>query len=354
MRRRSPLYGLTSGILLFVYQLRRSPEVLLWYLGFPLILIALVKYVFLAGPSAPTVGLVGPTELRGVLEDAGFKVEVYGSVEDGVLELARGSISTLLVVEDGKVRVLYSYPELRGFAMAAGDLVEEWLSGEGRRGFTLEAVEVEGTPGRTLALYTVNVVGIQALYIALYGGMVEIVTMRRDGSLKMVASSPGGGLTLSLFLAGYSLTASTASAIAVIAFSALLGAEFKGVSLSGALTAAILVLAGLSTIFLAALPLSLVIKRHETASAVAGLTGFIAMMGGGLAIPLEELPDPLAAVAQYFPMTVAVRAAGEALLGYKSPIEALASAYLLYPALIAALALGLVSYKRLMAMAVEE
>ncbi|MCE4611772.1 MAG: ABC transporter permease [Desulfurococcales archaeon] len=354
MRRRSPLYGLASGILLFTYQLRRSPEVLLWYLGFPLILIALVKYVFLTGPSAPTVGLVGPRSLENVLVEAGFKVKIYDDVEEGILDLARGSISALVVVDGGEVKVLYSYPELKGFAWAAGDVIEESLRGGGKNVFTLETIEVEEAPGRTLALYTINIVGIQALYIALYGGMVEIVTMRRDGSLKLVASSPGGALTLSLFLAGYSLTASITSATAVIVFSILLGAEFSGVSLPGALTAALLILSGLLTIFMAALPLSLSIKRHETASAIAGLTGFLAMMGGGLAIPLEELPDTIAAIAQYFPMTVAVRAAGEALLGFKPPLEALASAYPLYTALLIASALGLASYKRIISMAIEE
>jgi ABC-2 type transport system permease protein len=355
-RRPSALRGFAAGVLLFAYQLRRSPETLIWYVGFPLILLLVARAVFLGGPEPQAVGVAGPSWAAGALEEAGFDVKLYGSVSEGLEDLARGRIAALVVEGGGLgVRVLYLYPHYRGAAFGAAQALA-LASGLEPPVPVERAVGVEAlaTPERALAFYSFNVIGVQALYIALYGGMVTLVSMRRDGSLKLAASSPGGGRALMAFLAGYSLSAATISSAAVLAAAAAMGADFSGMSLSGAAAAALLVAAGLASVFLAAIPLSLVIAREESAAALAGVTGFLTMFLAGLAVPRESLPGPLAAAAALFPITAAVEAGREAVLGLRGPLEALASAPQVYAALLLAAAAGSAAYRRLISRAVEE
>ena len=347
------LRGLEAGVLLFAYQARRSPEVLLWYLVFPLVFLGIIRFALLGGPEAIVVGVVGDAPVD-ALEAEGFEVVEYDSLEEAMRDLAGGEVAAVVDYSGGSARVYYAYQSLKGVAVLAAEV----LAHGSREDLPIPVVKAplggEAELGRLMAMYSVNIIGVQAVYIALYGGMVELVYMRRDGSLKMVASSPGGAATLLAFLTGYSVAATAASSTVIIAAAAAMGANYSGVTPAGVAAAAFLLLAGMATIFAAALPLSLAIKRHETASAIAGLAGFVAVMGMGLAIPREELPEPLHSIAAYFPMTMAVEAARGALLGAAGPLEALVEPKLLYLMLAASLALGAASYRRLIAYAVEE
>ncbi|GBF09125.1 ABC transporter, permease protein [Aeropyrum pernix] len=370
-RRSGFTLGLVSGGLMTIYSLRRSPSVLLWYIGFPLLLLVIAKYIFLGGGGAPVVGVYpeGSPAYK-VLQSMGVKVEEYGSLGELFEDLSRGFIVVAVIEENGEVRVLYHGEEYsllaRGVAeaVAASRLAGSPGAGEDLRSlesllFRAAGVHVEpfkdnAGPGRALAEYSVNLVGVESLYIALYGGMVMLIAMRREGMLDLVATSPGGPRSLLGFMTGMNLTASLVTTLAILTASIALGADYSGVSPAGVLAGAFLILAGLETIFLASIPLSLLVKAEETAAALAGIAGFLLIFSTGLAVPREMLPGLLAEASLYFPLTLAVELGKDAIFASATPAEVLAEAWPLYLSLALAGLVGVLSYRRVMALAVEE
>ena len=376
MRGRRPSFrtGLYAGVLMLLYSARREPSILIWYVGFPLILLVIAKYIFIGGaPQLLPVGLYpGDGELAGVVEGlGGFEAKGYSDLEMLYRDLERGRIYIAIVSRGDSVEVLYAGEEWRGLAISLGEAlafsklygtpappgaVEEAVKAVlGLAGVRLVEVDAqEWGPGKSLALYTINLMGVEALYVGLYGGMVTIVSFRRDGTLKILAGSPGGARSLLGFLTGFNTATIAFTWAAIIAGSLLLGADFSGASPSGAGVALLLLLLGLEAVFLASIPLSLVVRRDETAAAIAGIGGFLLIFGTGLAVPREMLPDLLAQAALAFPLTLAVELGRQALFGDIPPTEALAASWPLLPILLGAGLLGFYSYKRLISRAIEE
>ncbi|BAN90442.1 ABC transporter permease [Aeropyrum camini] len=371
-RRSGFALGLASGALMTLYSLRRTPSVLLWYIGFPLLLLVIAKYIFLGGGGGPAIG-VYPRDSRvyDILESMGLSPEAAESPEELVERLRSGFIAVAILEEEGGVRVLYSSDEYaplaRGLAQAVAASIlggEVGLEGEDLRtlenlllraaGVEVERISGDSGPERALAEYSVNLVGVESLYIALYGGMVMLIAMRRERMLDLVASSPGGSRSLLGFMTGMNLTSSIVTTLAILAGSILLGADYSGVNPLGVVAGAVLILAGLETIFLASIPISLLVKTEETAAALAGIAGFLLIFSTGLAIPREMLPGLLADVSLYFPLTLAVELGKQAIFGSATPAEALAGAWPLYITLALAGIVGVLSYRRVMALAVEE
>lgn len=355
------LQGLLSGALLFLFASRRAPELLIWYLVIPLVFLLGARFVFLSPPGID-VGLYPPDEaLAAALEDAGFKVSLYNDYELMVRDLENGRIAAALDAGRDPPRALYALEEYRGVALlvaaaASGGL--EALSLAAEAAGLVERAGGQGffaAPDRALAVYTVYLVGTIALYTGLYGGMVEIISMKRRGSLRIVASRPYGAYSLLGYLAGMNTAAVAFTAAVLAAAALLLGADFRGLNPGAIPVAAALILAGLTVVFFASMPLGLVINRVETASALAGTLGFALIFATGLAIPRDLLPGWLRTLAGMSPLTMAVEASVAALFGPVNALEAIAEAGPpLAASLLASGAIGVASYRRLISRALEE
>ncbi len=352
----SALPAFVAGASLLAYQVRRTPEVLAWYVVIPLVFVALAKFVFFGGGDAVSVGVYPPGSWASeALSERGFEVVEYESLEALEKDLSRGSVAAgVLALGDG-VRVVYASSRYEGVAWGvAASLTGGWGRSEGPASVEVLPVESFETPEREIALYTVNLVGMQALYLALYSGIATLVSMKRDGSLKLLASSPGGGVALASFLAGYSLAAMALSAVAIVAGASALGADFSGLRVEGVTAALILIPLSAVSVFLASIPVSLAIRTEEAAAAISGVIGFIAIFAAGIVVPRESLPWPLSEAAAYFPLTAAIEASREALAGDASLMEAAAEAAPVYIALALAALIGVRGYRMLVSRALEE
>lgn len=355
------LQGFVSGALLFLLASRRAPEILIWYLVIPLVFLFGAKFVFLSPPGID-VGLYPPDEaLAATLEDAGFKVSLYSNYEVMVKDLENGRIVAALDASRDPPRSLYALEEYRGVALLVAASVSgglQALSSAAEAAGIAERVGSQGffaVPDRALAVYTVYLVGTIALYTGLYGGMVEIISMKQRGSLRVVASRPHGAYSLLGFLAGMNTAAIAFTAATLTVAALLLGADFKGLNPEAIPVSAILVLAGLTVVFFASMPLGLMINRVETASALAGTLGFALIFATGLAIPRDLLPEWLRTMAGMSPLTIAVEASVAALFGSINVLEAIEMAGPpLAISLLISGAIGVTSYRRLVSRALEE
>jgi len=355
--------GLATGFLYFAYSVRRSPEILVWYVVFPLLLLVGARYlVFTPGGGGIAAGVYPEAgDVVNALESAGFSVAVYGSLEAMLRDLSNARIAVAVDASTQPPRVLYTLDSYSGaalLALAAVNGVDPTviLSAVEALAGAVERVPPGplADPARALAFYAVSIIGVSALYSGLYGGFASLVEMRLNGMLRVMAGSPGGPLTLLGYLLGFNLAAVTLTAAAIIAVALLLGADYTGFNPQGALAAAILLVAGLTAVFAASMPLGLLIKRSELAAALAGIGGFALIFATGLAIPRDFLPEPLRSLAGLSPLTVAVEKGSAALLGYTSALEALLEAWPLWASLPLAAALGAAAYKKLISYAVEE
>ncbi len=353
--------SLAAGALYFAYGVRRSPELLIWYVVFPLILLLAAKYIFLSPAGGYAAG-VYPDDpgVRGALEEAGFRVAVYSDPGSMLRDLSNGRIAVAVDASREPPRVLYSLEEYRGAALLAlaalaGVNPGDVLGALGAIGGLVERVPPGplAEPGRALAFYAVSLLGVTALYTGLYGGFTALVEMRVNGMLRVVAGSPGGPLTLLGYLLGFNLSALALTAAVILAAAALLGADYSGFRLPGALAAAVMLVAALVAVFAASMPLGLLVRRPELAAALAGIGGFALIFATGLAIPRDFLPEPLRSVAGLSPVTAAVENGFAAMLGYRGPLEALLGAWPLWASLPLAVLLGAASYRRLISYAVE-
>ena len=192
-----------SGALHFAYSIRRSPELVLWYGFFPLIFLLGAKFLFFTGPGV-SAGLYPPeADAASALEEAGFRVVAYSSLEEMLEDLANGRILVAVVAGGSEPRALYSLENARGLALLALKAVRGEPLGSGAE--SLEKVEPGpfAEPRKALAVYSVMLVGMTTLYTGLYGGLVSIVHMRADGSLRVIASAPRGAASLIAYLTGF-------------------------------------------------------------------------------------------------------------------------------------------------------
>ena len=358
---RALLRGAAAGVLYFVYGVRRSPELLVWYVVFPLLLLLGARYLVFTPGGGLTAGVYPDGGgVAAALEAAGFNVAVYDSLEALLRDLSNGRIAVGVDASVSPPRILYSLDEYSGAALLALAAVNGLDPGSLLGLASLAGGIVERVPpgpladaGRALAFYAVSLVGVTALYSGLYGGFTSLVEMRINGMIRVVAGSPGGPLTLLGYLLGFNIAAVALTAIVLLVAALLLGADYSGFNPAGAIVAAVLLLAGLVAVFAASMPLGLLVRRAELAAALAGIGGFALIFATGLAIPRDFLPEPLRSLAGYSPLTVAVEKGGEALLGYTGALEALLGAWPLWASLPLAGALGVVAYKRLVSYAVE-
>ena len=223
----------------------------------------------------------------------------------------------------------------------------------------LEVRDVELTPpllytrGGVIAYYALSVVGIQVLFIGLSMGATVQIERKRDGTLKILLSSPlsPGSLFIADVVDLFFFTGiSTAS---VLLAGLLMGANYG--LLDAGEWAAILALALVGALFSSSLGLLLSLRTRtvEGASMLVNAVAFPTMFLGGLTVPKELLPRWSQAFAEVFPLTRLIDAM-RSLTVYGNGLSD--TLYYALPGIAASLALavaGWLTYRRLLQAAVE-
>ncbi len=208
------------------------------------------------------------------------------------------------------------------------------------------------TPEGLRAYYALSMVGVEALFVGLFAGVLSLNERRAEGTLPVILSSPMKPWEL---LAADTLSALAAvgvSAAAITAASLAIGADYA-VTPAKAAAAALLLAAG--TLFTVGLGLLLapIPKTPSGAGALVNAIAFPVMFAGGIIIPPYALPEWLRGFSRAWPLSITLEETRR-LLVYDAPIASvLANAAPALAATLIVYALGALVYARLLARAVE-
>lgn len=209
------------------------------------------------------------------------------------------------------------------------------------------------TRGGVVAYYTINVIGIQVLFIGLSMGSVMQIERKHDGSLKMLLASPQTPLGLFVTDLAVLFFYTAVSMAAVLLAGLVWGASYT--MLDGVSWAGIIFLTMASALFSNSLGLILALRTRtvEGASMIMNSIAFPTMFLGGLTVPKELLPHWVQFFAEVFPHTRLIDSMRSIVVYGASVTDALLQAM---PALAATLVLvvgGWLAYRRLLQSAVE-
>ncbi len=411
----SRLWAILSESYVFLKGITRYKESLFWIVLFPLIWLTIVSVIW-GSPDIPTVelGLVvlDNKSIEGVENSTTkilvdvlvgseyFKVVNVSSEQELVELIEKGELSVGLVIPEGfsenlsslrpaYVEVYYSQSTWGGFA---GNIVLGFLQGFSSRyrsisieyaekfvknytdpltykyaiiylEFIKEPIRVRSidlTPnillekGGLRAIYSILMIGIEALFAGMFVGALSINERKRSGTLKVLLASPMRSTDLLVADTVSGLLAVAITALVVIPYSwAVLGAEYKYFSPTTIIASIILV--GFGTLFTIGLGLLIapLAKTPEGASALVSGIAFPVMFVGGLAVPKEILPENIKWFADYYPLSRSIDAVRKMIVHGYSTGEALTYAL---PAVVAAIAVylaGVLVYRKLMERVVE-
>ena len=394
----------------------RDRGVLFWVVVFPILFYGLMIAIW-GSPSTPTINLGGVNldsgatlengthislggRLVETLEDTGvYRVKHYESVEALDSALRNGDIDIGLVVPENFTRSILSmntsrvtivvletqwsdyYTEIlasmvKGFSDGVRRRTIEaslqYIEGSVPEGtfsfverfyrFIIEPVNVTverekppllGTIGGVRAYYALSMLGVEVLFIGLSIGVFAIIDKKRDGTLKILLASPMRSWELFLAETLSGLLAVAASAIAIILFSLLVGAEYHITAATAATVALLVALSALFTIGFGLL-LAPLARSPEAAMALANGIAFPVMFVGGIIVPPFILPEPMQRFASVYPVSRLIEAVRQLLVYEKTPGWALSHSLPAIIGTIVVYALGFIVYSRLLARAVEE
>ncbi len=209
------------------------------------------------------------------------------------------------------------------------------------------------TSGGVKAFYALGMIGVEILFIGLSAGVSSIIDMKREGTLKIILSSPMSPweLLASFTLAG--LVVVSVSVVSILAYSLATGAKYD-LGLETALaTAALLFLAAIFTLGFGLL-LAPLARSQEAAMAIVNIIAFPVMFVGGLVVPSFVLPQSLREFARMYPLSRLLEVVRSLLL-YGIPVsEAFRMALPAVVATVVVYVVGLLVFVRLLERAVEE
>lgn len=150
--------------------------------------------------------------------------------------------------------------------------------------------------GRRVDVVTPGILALAVMSTAFTGQAIATGFERRSGALKLLGATPlpRWGLVVAKTLAVLAVEALQVVVIAAAAF--LLGWQPKG----SPLDALVLLAAGTAAFSALGLALAGLLRAEATLAAANGIY-LLLLLGGGVVIPLAQLPDGLAAVVRWLP-----------------------------------------------------
>lgn len=326
-----------SGLLSGVYGLRRMPELALWVVVFPAVILVAASLFFLGGQEAPAAGYYGPEDLASAIESAGFRAVAYDDLEAMVEDVSNGRIAAGVYMDEGRPVVAYIRP-----SRALAEALSLSIAGGNFSGVAM--VELEPGPlavrGTAIAYYSVNVAGLMTLYIGVYGGLVEVIRAKRRGLLKLVLASPLGPGGLLAFLAASLIPQVTISWATIALVALAMGADYGSLGPERLAAATLWIYVATMIAMTGSLILAPLVRVEEAAAAIASLIVIPTAFAGGIIVPEHMMPGWARALPSLLPPSIAVSASREALIGG----GVTASLYTGLPSLLALLVLLPASY----------
>ena len=389
-----PLSQVLAEVYGFLKSLFRYRETAFWIVGFPVIFLLVLIVIFGSTPGRIEIAMAvadmdrGPYSeaIIGALERSGaFRIElVNASVESLREAVANGSVGAALVIGEGfseslasgsrgrLTLVYYSSPEsgslipslVESIVEEAGRSIVGETRGLGGGGieFLLDPISVERVPvapeilatsGGVRAFYVVSMIGVQILFSGMYTGASIIVERKRDGTLKLLLSSPIRGYTLFAADTLTSMTALLVSATAIVAVGYAVGADYSLVSPGDAITVAGLFAAGLLGTIGIGLTLAPLARSQEAVNMLVNSIAFPLMFLGGIIIPSFILPDWAQAIPKLFPLYWCLEGARRIFLYNYTPLPAIEVAAPGIAASLLLYLLGSLVYRRLLQKSIE-
>jgi ABC-2 type transport system permease protein len=374
----------------FLKSMFRYREIAFWMIGFPVIFLLVLIAVFASAPGSFEIEVAvvdrdGGPYSEAVVEALGsarvIRVHILdASPEELVEAVANGSFTAALVIWEvfserisaGSQATLtllyYSGPEAGGVvssvveSVIAGlerSILEGWAGGEG---LLLDPISVEGVPvspealatrGGVRTFYVVGMIGVQILFSGMYTGASIIVERKRDGTLRVLLSSPIRGYTIFAADTVTSMVALLISATAILATGYLVGADYSLIAGYDALAVAGLLAAGLLGSIGLGLLLAPLARSQEAVNMLVNSIAFPLMFLGGIVIPSFILPEWAQAIPKLFPLYWCLEGARRVFLHDYDPLAAIETAL---PGIASSIALylaGSLVYRRLLERSVE-
>ncbi len=203
------------------------------------------------------------------------------------------------------------------------------------------------------AFYAIAMIGVESLFVGLFTGVSSVIERKREGSLRVLLSNPISGTEIlaSDIISG--MVAVALASIAVFGVSLAVGARYQG--LSPASVAVISLLLFIGTLFSIAVGLLIapLARTPEGAGILANAIAWPVMFAGGLVVPREILPEWIRGFADVWPLSRLMEDVRKILIYGVSPGEALYDAVPSITATIVVLALGVLTYRKLLERAIE-
>jgi len=384
------LWQLLSEIYAYVKALLKSKETVFWVVIFPIIMLVILSLVF-ANPDQTSVEIALLEEedlFKEILGNiSSIELELVGDEETMLQMLRNGSIQAGLVVrgsiEDGLSTKIYFLEGVQESELAASIIkavingVEEEIRSRFRRladpfippnattfvdliidpiSTDMEEVEPEIylDRGALTLVMVVRMVGVQILFIGLFSGVMMVIAKKQQGILKLIISSPITSLTLLVSDTLATFVSITVSTLSILAGGLILGADYSLMTMDKAL---LLISIGIiGSLFMTGLGLilSLLPKTIEGATALVNMIAFPLMFLGGILVPYTWLPPYIRDFAESFPVSRLINTMMNILIYDVSIYQVLNDLVIVSILSIAIYLVGVLVYRRLMEIAIEE
>ncbi len=387
-----PVSQVLAEVYAFLKSMLRYREIAFWNIGFPIIFLLVLIAVFGGEPGVLEIDVAvvdydrGPFSsviIQALNSTGALKLQLSDlGLEELRKAIANGSLSAAVFIGEGfsenitqgsQGRVLllyYSNPQSGDYIASiiesvigeASRGIAARIAGDARAEILLEPISVEGVPvspeilatkGGVRTFYVIGMIGVQILFSGLYTGAGIIVERKRDGTLKLLLSSPMRGYTIFAADTVTSMVALLISATAIVVVGRLAGADYSLIEWRDALAMSGLFAVGL----LGSLGLGLVIaplaRSPEAVNMLVNSIAFPLMFLGGIIIPAFILPEWAQDIPKALPLYWCLEGVRRIVLYNYGIGEALGVAL---PGIIASLALyiaGAIVYRRLLEKSVE-
>src|SRR5687768_15441411 len=316
----------------------RDRAALFWTLAFPLIFIFMFGFIFQGGGGAElTLGWVdrdtspAAAQLRDAFKATGVVELVETTEEDALAKMREGEVDAVIVVPDGYGDAVAAGASGSGAAPAAltvyTDPSRQNLTGTVFQavGSVLGVVNLGGRPPlvvpdvRTIQTENLNFIsyfvpsmlGLSVMQVGIFAA-IPLVADREKLILKRLAATPlrrwqlvGSNVLMRLLIA-------FTQAVIIVAVGALVfDVQITG---SVALTAVFVVLGSLAFLALGYVVASYA-KTEDSANGMTSVIQFPMMFLSGTFFPIEQMPDPLQAVARVIPLTYLSDALRQVMVG---------------------------------------
>lgn len=309
----------------------RNRQGIFWALFFPFLIMIIFGLLDFGGFNAPDIGIddrAGNSASKSLIE------KLQGSGDDPILVISRGIESTLLAeLDDGDLDAVFVIPE--GFAQpgrlstvrvttdarkpqASGVAVvvlsdslenlfqematvpDEFLIGSR---FDIDQATIEGQDQGFKGFLVPGIAAMAIMQGGIFGVVFTLVRFRAQGVLRRLFATP---ISPAHFLVGQVITRLTISVLQAYILLAV-GALVLGVSIGGSpaawLSMTLLAVLGGALFISLGLAISGMAKTEDVAAPVSNVIALPMMFLSGVFFPVDSLPDTVARVTQYLPLT---------------------------------------------------